>query len=345
MGRGSSRSAVRVSILLLFVFLFSFQLISPMNANFLDNSIEKTPPFSKKLSIFLIDLSGSVDHEVVIKGFETIRGNLAYVYDGSDVERKVPADSYFRWIPIRGAEADSGDLPIFTEEDDQAIWAAARRIKGKANQLQVIKTIRETNGLWSRLMSEKSLDVERCEKISFRALQSPGLSGRAFQRLNTDICDTALSVRARVKQIIDNIKAFTEPKAVTSPEGKTSFTTDRNTTGTDIFGTINKLERVSRNSTYLNQFKEVKLVFISDMLHNTDNINLRKELAGKKVPEGCELANKQSELASGFNPTKFRVTIYGLGEVKRKRRHQQQRVKNFILCLEVFGIASGEQKA
>ena len=301
------------------MFLFSIQANSISSANILSNSIEKNPTLSRNLSTFLIDLSGSVDHEVVVRGFESIRQNLAYIYEGADVEKNLPAASYYRWIPIRGAEATSADLPIFTEDDDVALWAAARRIKGKGNQLQVLKKIRETNGLWGRLMGSKSLDMAQCQRAAFAYLKSPGLSGLTFQRLNTDICNTALKVRARVKQVIDNIKAYTEPKLVTLPSGDTKLTTERKTTGTDIFGTISKLENVSRNSSYLNRFKEIRLVFISDMLHSTDAFNLKKTLTGKNPSEGCQLATERAGMQSGFNAAKFRITIYGLGEVKERR--------------------------
>ncbi len=311
-------SREKLSILIVLVFLFSLQANSVSNANFLSNSIEKTPSLSRNLSTFLIDLSGSVDHEVVVRGFESIRQNLAYIYEGADAEKNLPAASYYRWIPIRGAEATSADLPIFTEDDDVALWAAVRRIKGKGNQLYVLKKLRETNGLWSRLMSSRSLDMAQCQRAAFTFLQSPGLSGVTFQRLNSDICSTALKVRSRVKQVIDNIKAYTEPTLVTLPSGATKLTTERKTTGTDIFGTIGKLENVSRNSSYLNRFEEVRLVFISDMLHNTDALNLKKALAGKSISEGCQLANELAGTQSGFNPAKFSITIYGLGEVKER---------------------------
>ncbi len=312
-------SREKLSILIVFVFLFSLQANSVSNANILSNSIEKNPTLSRSLSIFLIDLSGSVDHEVVIRGFDSIRQNLAYIYEGADAEKNLPATSYYRWIPIRGAEANSADLPIFTEDDDVALWAAARRIKGKGNQLQVLKKIRETNGLWSRLMSSQSLDATQCQREAFNYLKSPGLSGVTFQRLNSDICNVALKVRGRVKQVVDNIVAYTKPKLVTASDGKTSFSTEIKTTGTDIFGTVSKLENVSRNSTYLNRFKEIRIVFISDMLHNTDAFNLRKALVGQDESQGCQLANEKAGAQSGFNKSKFRVTIYGLGEVREKK--------------------------
>ena len=310
----------KLSLILVFVFLFSTQTNSTSSANFLSNSIEKTPALSRNLSTFLIDLSGSVDHAVVVRGFESIRQNLAYIYEGADVEKNLPAASYYRWIPIRGAEATSADLPIFTEDDDVALWAAARRVKGKANQLQVLKKIRETNGLWSRLMSSNSLNMAQCQSAAFAYLKSAGLSGLTFQRLNIDVCNTALKVRARVKQVIDNIKAYTEPKLVTLPSGNTKLTTERKTTGTDIFGTISKLENLSRNSSYLNRFKEVRLVFISDMLHHTDAVKLKKLLAAKNASEGCRLANERAGIQSGFEAARFRITIYGLGEVKERKK-------------------------
>lgn len=289
------------------------------HANFLNNSIDKTPPLSKNLELFFIDLSGSVDYQVVTKGFDNIRQNLAYIYEGADPEKGKSAVSYYRWIPIRGAEANSSDLPIFTEEDDAALWLAAKKIRGKANQLQVLTRLRESNGLWSRLMLAQDLNFAQCQRASFYYLRSPGLSGGAFQRLNSEICSIALRVRARVKQVIDNIESYTKPIIMTTSNGETIIRTERRTTGTDIFGTVNKFENLARNSTTLKRFEEIKLVFVSDMLHNTDSINLRKTLKNMSPTQSCQLANERAGANSGFDSKKYFPTIYGLGEVREKK--------------------------
>lgn len=311
---------IKIWPVVLAAILVSSQAISSSYANILSNSIEKTPTFSRNLEIFFIDLSGSVDYQVVTKGFENIRRNLAYIYEGSDVEKNLPANSYYRWIPIRGAEAMSADLPIFTDEDDLALWTAARKIKGKGNQVQVLRRLRETNGLWSRLMTAQNLDSRQCQIVAYNYLQSPGLSGTSFQRLNSEICSTALKVRARVKQVIDNIESYTKPVVVSGENGKTFTTTQRKTSGTDLFGTINKLENVARNSSFLSEFNVIRLVFVSDMLHNTDAINLRKTLTGKSLSESCQIAGDLAGNRNGFDSSKFFPTVYGLGEVREKKK-------------------------
>ena len=121
--------------------------------SFFSNTIDKSPVFSKELSVYLLDLSGSVDGEIVKSGFENIRANVANVYISADAKKGIPAASYYQWIPIRGSEANSTSLPLFTEEDDAALWSSARAVKGKSNQLLVLNKLRERNGLWSQLMN------------------------------------------------------------------------------------------------------------------------------------------------------------------------------------------------
>jgi hypothetical protein len=301
------------------ILIISLQTAAVSHASFLSNSIDRKPVLSKNLSFFLIDLSGSIDYEVLVRGVQNLRQNLAYVYDAADLKKKKPAATYYRWIPIRGAEANSADIPIFTEVDDVALWTAAYKIKGKTNQEYVLRKLREPNGLWGRLMIVSKLDMTLCTRTAYNYLRNPGLSGASFQRLNQDICTTALTVRARINQIIANVEAFTKPVINISKDGGTSYKTSKATTGTDIFGTINKLENTARNSQILNSFRQIRLIFVSDMLHNTDNINLRKYLAGKSTSEACNATKEFSQQQNGFQGTKYRVTIYGLGEVKEKK--------------------------
>jgi hypothetical protein len=274
---------------------------------FFSNSIDKSPVFSKELSVYLLDLSGSVDGEIVKRGFENVRANVANVYVSSDVEKGMPAASYYQWIPIRGSEANSASLNLFTEEDDAAIWASARAIKGKSNQLLVLSKLRERNGLWSQLMNYQRLSAANCMSIAYQALKNPGLSGNAFKNLNTSVCSVALRVRARFSKLEANIEAFTGA----NPTMKT--------TGTDLLGTIRKLEDVSRNSSTLGRYKKIRLIFVSDMIHNTGLVNLKTELAGLSSLDACQLSKNYSSTTSGFKKSLFNITIYGLGEQREKR--------------------------
>jgi len=285
-------------------------LISPhsvSSASFFSNTIDKNPPFSRNLSVYLLDLSGSVDAEVVITGFNNLQSNVANVYVGGGSGDKIEAAaSYYQWIPIRGAEANSSSLPLFTEEDDAMLWASVRAIKGKSNQTNVLKKLRERNGLWSQLMNYKGLDARNCSTVAYKALANPGLSGSAFQNLNQNICSVALKVRGRFSMVQANIVAFAGEKPT------------KKTTGTDLFGTIRKLEDVARNSSSLSRYKEVRLVFVSDMVHQTSAVNLKTELKGASSAQACELS-KQISSTRGFKSSLFKVTIYGLGEMSDKK--------------------------
>jgi hypothetical protein len=274
--------------------------------SFFSNTIDKSPVFSKELSVYLLDLSGSVDNQIIVSGFENVRANIAGIYTSSDAKKGIPASSYYQWIPIRGSEANSASLPLFTEEDDAALWSSARAVKGKSNQLLVLSKLRERNGLWSQLMNYQGLSASNCMTVAFQALRNPGLSGKAFQSLNTNVCTIALRVRGRFDMLKANIDAFTGEKP------------SKTTTGTDVLGTIRKLEDVARNSSSLTRYKKVRLVFVSDMIHQTALVNLKKELATMSPQDACAFSKQYSSNTSGFNKSLFEVTIYGLGEQKEK---------------------------
>lgn len=303
--RRFSRFWLKAILATLFLGLLTPQASS--SASFFSNTIDKNPPFSKNLSVYLLDLSGSVDAKVVIAGFESLQNSVANVYVGGNSGDKIEAAaSYFQWIPIRGAEANSSSLPLFTEEDDATLWASVRAIRGKSNQMNVLKKLRERNGLWSQLMNYRGLDARNCTTVAYKALANPGLSGSKFQNLNQNVCSVALKVRSRFSMVQANIIAFAGDK----PTKKTN--------GTDLFGTIRKLEDVARNSSALSRYKEVRLVFVSDMVHKTAAIDLKTKLIGASNSAACALSKKISS-TRGFKSSLFKVTIYGLGEMSDKK--------------------------
>lgn len=275
--------------------------------SFFSNTIDKSPVFSKELSVYLLDLSGSVDGEIVMTGFESVKANIANVYVASDAKKGIPASSYYQWIPIRGSEANSSSLPLFTEEDDAALWSSARAIKGKSNQYLVLTKLRERNGLWSQLMNYQGLSGKNCMSVAYQALRNPGLSGNSFQSLNANVCTIALRVRARFEMVKANIQAFTGEKPI------------KKTTGTDVLGTIRKLEDVARNSTSLQRYQRVHLNFVSDMIHQTSLVDLKKQLAGMSPSDACAFSKQYSTTPSGFKKPPFEITIYGLGEQREKK--------------------------
>lgn len=300
-GKGSLMP-LRLSIVLASSLIVS--TVPAYGDSFFSNTIDKSPVFAKELSVYLLDLSGSVDGVIVKSGFENVKANVANVYIVSDAKKGIPASSYYQWIPIRGSEANSASLPLFTEEDDAALWSSARAVKGKSNQLLVLKKLRERNGLWSQLMNYRGLNKSNCVTVAYQALRNPGLSGPSFKSLNANVCSIALRVRARFSMIEANIEAFT------------GLTPTKKTTGTDIFGTIRKLEDVARNSIFLDRYESVRLNFVSDMIHQTALTNLKSELIGISATEACTVGKNYSTTNSGFKKSLFEITIYGLGEQK-----------------------------
>lgn len=295
----------KISSKILITVITTLAIASPINAygsSFFNNSISKSPEYSRELSVYLVDLSGSVDHEIVMQGFKNVRTNVANVFIAAEANQKIPTSSYYQWIPIRGSEANSASLPLFTEEDDAALWSSVRTIKGKSNQLLVLKKLRERNGLWSQLMNAPVIDSNACMSTAYQTLRNPGVSGASFKRLNANICTTALRVRERFVALEKNILAFTG-------ENRT-----RKTTGSDVLGTIKKLENVARNSNSLQRYEKIRLIFVSDMIHQTGLIDLKKKLLENPSESACLLGKKYSSASSGFKNSQFFVTIYGLGE-------------------------------
>ena len=291
--------------------ILAILITAPVDAygdSFFSNKIDKYPVLSKELSAYLLDLSGSVDNAIVVSGFENVRANVANVFVSSDAKKGIPAASYYQWIPIRGAETNSASLPLFTEEDDAALWSSVRSIKGKSNQFLILSKLRERNGLWSQLMNYRGLNENNCMEVARQALTNPGLSGNSFKILNANVCATALRVRARFSVVKANLDAFTGEKPT------------KKTTGTDVLGTIRKLEDVARNSSSLARYQKVRLIFVSDMIHQTKLVDLKAQLAGLSPSEACEFSSSYSSNVSGFDKSLFDVTIYGLGEQREKSK-------------------------
>ena len=284
------------------------------NAFSISNSIAKEPPLSKHLSVYLLDLSSSVDHQVVIAGLSNLRNNVANVYAASDIDQKIPASSYYQWIPIRGSEANSASLPLFTEEDDEALWSAVRLVKGKSNQLIVLKKLQERGGLWSQLMTYRGLSTSNCMSVAYQSLKNPGLSGETFKVLNQNVCSTALRVRSRFTQVQTNIQAFTGPNPTKA------------TSGTDVLGTIRKLENNARNSTGLQRYDVIRLIFVSDMVHQTAQLDMQRQFVAKSASDACSYGKDLSGGSSGFDKSLFQITIYGLGEMKEDNKNQRSAI-------------------
>lgn len=156
-------------------------------------------------------------------------------------------------------------------------------------------------------MNYQGLSAANCVSVAYQALRNPGLSGNSFQSLNANVCTIALRVRSRFSMVQANLEAFTGAKPT------------KKTTGTDVLGTIRKLEDVARNSTSLARYKKVRLNFVSDMIHETGLVNLKTKLVGLSPSDACALSRTYSASPSGFNKSLFEITIYGLGEQREKR--------------------------
>ena len=284
------------------------------------SSIDDYPTQSKNLVIYFVDLSGSVDNSIVQAGLSEVRKLVASTYFASDAERKVPADFYSEWIPIQGAEASSPRIPLFTYQDDSELWAAAKTIKGKKNQILVLNKIWKQGGLWSRLLSTNGLNSTSCFNSAAQTLRSPGVSGVALSNLSKRICSIALRINNRFYKLSENVEAFTAGEKPV-----------RTTNGSDVLGSIRKLENTARNSIELNNYAKVNLTFVSDMIHLTSTLNMEKELVNLSREAACAFGRQKGNELSGFNKGIFNVTIYGLGEKAERGASKSSRSRNEIL--------------
>ena len=70
-----------LSVTLFLALLLSTNSLSISSANIFSNKIEANPKTSRKIEIMLIDLSRSVDKDVVIEGLKSVRSKISNVYD------------------------------------------------------------------------------------------------------------------------------------------------------------------------------------------------------------------------------------------------------------------------
>lgn len=256
----------------------------------------------------------------MLAGLDNVKTSVANIYSASDAERKIPAESYYEWIPIQGAEANSSRIPLFNSFDDKALWTAVVKIKGKTNQLLVLKKIQQQGGLWSNLVTNNRVNKSNCTAGVAKILLSPGVSGNALGALSREVCSVALRVRSRFDMVTKNVEAFTGANQT------------RKTKGTDLLGAIRKLENIARNSQELGNYTNVQLIFVSDMIHQTSILNMEKELLNLSSETACSAGTQRGSESSGFDAETFRVTIYGLGErAEGKKSSKSSRDKNEIL--------------
>lgn len=300
----------------------------PSHANILSNKVDANPPKAKKIQLFLIDLSKSVDQSTLLSGIENLRQNVSQVYPLTGDGIKAPASSYVWWFPILGSRDSKSFRPLFSNTHDLGIWNAVRaNVKGKTNQTIALNKLRSPNGGWAQVLREKNFSATRCLSTVSKNLASPGVSGRSLQQLSIEVCRQARLVQNEFKTLEDSIAFYGSGRQSTSG-------------GTDIFGSINRLKQEFESNQF-KSFSKIEITFVSDMVHNTAR-KLKDELL--QSPERACSTGKADASAIGLKLNSFyEIKIFGIGErrtEKQGKATEQLRIplENYWRC---YWISSG----
>ena len=288
-----------VSRLSIFVFLFSLQVNTPLNANVWSNKISEKPNISKKIEITLIDTSRSVDKDVVLQGLTSVRQKIANIYEESGGKYNNPAASYYFWLPILGQNDRKDFSVLFGSKVDEDIWSAVRgEVKGRTNQINTLLKIRTDKGLWWELVLTGN--TGNCFKYVAGKLGTRGLYGKALIEVSLGLCAQATRARANYLKMYDTVNDFLS--------GEKS-----NNGGSDILGAIDRVDDEMESSSGLKKYKKASLVFVTDGMNNTKEYAMR-ELLSKSNGNACSLGSEKAKNDLKYNSKKVFVKMYGIGE-------------------------------
>ena len=283
---------------LLCVAVFCISQTSNSNANILSNKVETQPILSKSIELYLIDLSKSVKKETVIDGLKSIRTKIADVYGFMGESYRSPALSYYYWVPIRGVNDQKRFEPLFTAQIDGAIWASIRdQVGGRANQVKVLEKVRAQGGLWSRLITSQSLND--CQTKVMGQLAAPGLFGKSLSKVSLDLCNFATQSRNNYANLSNGVNSYLSGKSV-------------NRGGSDIFGVISQVDDEVNRTSGLSNYSTIKIILVSDGIHNTPSFDLRKSLLSNPL-NACSIGKSYAK-GIRYSESKIKIKMYGLGE-------------------------------
>jgi hypothetical protein len=290
-----------LAITLFSALLISTNSLSSSSANIFSNDVEANPKTSQNIEIMLIDLSRSVDKDIVIEGLKSVRSKISNVYEKSQGKYNSSASSYYFWLPISGQNDKKDIYTIFNVRDDKNIWNIVRNtVGGRENQVNILEKVRTEGGLWSKLILAVSL--QNCIKDVSTILKTPGLFGYALNNLSKGLCEQAIKSRNNIYGLNKNVNDYLS--------GAKS-----NNGGSDILGAIERID--DEMSSSLRGYKKVKLVFVSDGVNNTPSYALRKLLLEPGV-DACSLGRMAVNTKNSYSASKVSVKMYGLGEGRGK---------------------------
>lgn len=278
-------------------FLITLVGYHPVQSNILANKVDPSPKFSKSVEIYLVDLSRSVEKDTVLEGLKSVRAKASNVYGDSRGSYDAPASAYFYWLPIRGVNDRKDFYPIFSPKIDSALWSEVRNsVGGRTNQIKALEKLR-TEGLWQELIMRSNLSS--CLSLVQKSLAAPGLFGNSLIKVSRGICNQAIQVRNSISNLQTGVSKYLSGEVSTNG-------------GSDIFGAITRIDDEIQSKSGLGQYSKIKLIFVSDGVHNTPAIDLKNRLLSN-TERACQFG---AENASGitFRNNIVSVRMYGLGE-------------------------------
>lgn len=269
------------------------------SSNILSNKVESNPKDSNSIEIYLLDLSKSVDKNVVIDGLNSVRNKIADVYGSNGDKYSAAASSYYYWMPVRGVNDRKDFYPLFSSKTDRGLWSIIRNsVGGRANQIKALEKLRSNGGLWSDLIREDNLSG--CSKSVASALAEPGLFGNSLLKASNGVCNEAISTRNNYAKMRNAVSDYLSGKLKTSG-------------GSDIFGAISRIDDEANSKAGLGLYKTVNLVFVTDGINNTPSFDLRNTLL-ESPDKSCRLGESIASKGTVYSNKKFNVVMYGIGE-------------------------------
>jgi hypothetical protein len=270
------------------------------SGNLLSNKVDSSPISSKTVEIYLVDLSKSVDKDVVLQGINSFREKVANVYGNPKGSYNTPANSYFYWFPIRGVNDRKDFFTLFSNKSDSKIWISVRNyVGGKTNQIKALEKIRTQGGLWYKLINASSLSNSCINAVS-SYLATPGLFGSSLTKASYSVCAEAISTRNNFALMQKAVNSYLSGAVTTQG-------------GTDIFGAIGRVDDEVSNKSSFGKFNTINLIFVSDGINNTPSTNLRSKLLGNP-DAACSLGQQAASPGLKYSNSKLSVKMYGLGE-------------------------------
>jgi hypothetical protein len=291
------------------------------NGNIFSNEIEAVPNFATSIDIYLIDLSQSVDKNVIKNGLAIIQSKIADAYQSSRGKYSTPAKAYFFWLPIRGVSDQKDFLPLFNSQIDKNIWIGVRNsVGGRTNQIQALEKIRSEAGVWSELIRAKNLNG--CVNFVAEKLSAPGLFGKSLLQTSKTLCVQAIYSRNNYQKMQKAVELYLSGKV-------------KNLGGSDILGAVARLDSEISSDASLGKYKKINLIFVTDGVHNTPALKLHKILP-VQFDKACQLGQEKAKIGSKYDPARVSIKMYGIGEGRSENAMNNEQLqiplKEFWKC-------------